>query len=259
MADQGDNNNINPLHEDFINSAPEALRDAAAELAPVWDQYVQGKFQEAADFRKQYEPFAELPMDQVTPEDIQDYLSFKEIQADPQALKAWHEQWDQTLRAEHPELFDEFGEFEPNGGADPALLAKLNQTEQQLQEVLQWRQGMEQQQSAQAAADMVNAEIGKIKESYPTLSDDDIDSICVLAGKYVQPGVKPDDDFIQQGFKDFQRIVGQTERNLFSTKEQQPTPAQHGGRPNTAPRPITDFASANEAARRAILESIKAQ
>lgn len=254
MSDQ----NPNPLHEDFINSAPEELREAAAELAPVWDTYVQGKFTEAADFRKQFEPYKDLPLDQLTPEDVQDYLTFKEIQADPDRLKAWHEQWDAQIRAEHPELFADDGTY--YGETDPQLQAELRQTQQQLQEVLSWRQEQEQQRSADAAASYVNEQINTIKQDWPDLSDDDVDSICVLSSKYIpQDGTQPPDDFIQQGFKDFQRIVGQTERNLFTNKETQPKPAQHGGRPNTAPTPITTFEGANDAARRAILESIKAR
>lgn len=257
MSDQNDNGNGNPLHEDFINSAPEELREAAAELAPVWDQYVQGKFTEAAEFRKQYEPFAELPMDQVTPEDIQDYLAFKEIQSDPAALKAWHEQWGNTLRADHPELFDDDGEL-LEGVTDPRLAAELAQTKQQLQELTEWRAGLSEQENAQKAAEYVNNQISEIKQEYPTLSDDDVDSICVLATKYLpKDGTQPPEDFIKQGFKDFQRIVGQTERELFKTKENQPTPAMHGGRSATSPTPITSFEGANEAARRAVIESMK--
>lgn len=248
----------NPLHEDFINSAPEELRDAAAELAPVWDQYVQGKFTEAAEFRKQYEPYAELPLDQLTPEDVQEVLAFQQIQADPHALKAWHEQWDAQIRASHPELFDDGGEYE--GEADPRILQELNQTKQQLQELVDWRSGLQQEQNAQQATEYVNQQIAGIKEEYPTLSDDDVDSICTLSMKYIpQDGSQPPEDFIKQGFKDFQRIVGQTERNLFAVKETQPTPAQHGGRPNTGISPITTFDGANEAARRAVLESLKAR
>lgn len=255
----GDAENTNPLHEDFINSAPEELREAAAELAPVWDQYVQSKFTEAADFRKQYEPFSELPMDQVTPEDIQDYLAFKQIQEDPVQLKAWHEQWDATIRAEHPELFFDDEEFEPGSG-DPRLLAELAQVKQQLSEVVDWRQSQAQQETADQAAAFVNGKIDDIKKDWPDLSTEDIDSICVLATKYVPgDGTKPPDDFMEQGFKDFQRIVGQTERTLFTKKENQPTPAMHGGRSSVSPTAITSFEGANEAARRAILESIKAR
>lgn len=252
MSDQ----NPNPLHEDFINSAPEELRDAAAELAPVWDTYVQGKFTEAAEFRKQYEQFSELPMDQVSPEDIQDYLAFKEIQADPQALKAWHEQWGNTLRTDHPELFQEDGLFD--GETDPRILAELGQTKQQLQEVLDWRATQEQTAAANAATDFVNTQLNEIKTDFPTLSDEDLDSVCTLATKYIpKDGSQPPEDFIKQGFKDFQRIVGQTEREIFKAKENQPTPAMHGGRSSTAPAAITSFEGANEAARRAIIESLK--
>lgn len=250
-------NGNNPLHEDFINSAPEELRDAAAELAPVWDQYVQGKFTEAAEFRKQYEPYAELPLDQLTPEGIQEVIAFQQIQSDPMALKAWHDQWDATLRAQNPELFpqeDEFGQ----PIEDPRILQELNQTKQQLQELTEWRSGLQQQQNADQAAQFVNSQIESLKEEYSTLSNDDIDAICTLATKYVPAdGSQPADDFIRQGFSDFQKIVGQTERNLFKAKENQPTPAMHGGRSSTSPSPITTFDGANEAAKRAIIEAMR--
>jgi hypothetical protein len=248
--------NPNPLHEDFINSAPEELREAAAELAPVWDQYVQGKFSEAAEFRKQYEPYAELPLDQLTPEGIQEVLAFQQIQSDPVQLKAWHEQWDATLKSEHPELFDDYGNYQ--GETDPAILNELNQTKQQLQEVMQWRQEQEQSARAQEATAFVNAQLEEIKSEHTGLTDEDIDSICTLATKYVpNDGSAPPDDFIKQGYRDFQRIVGQTERELFKAKETQPNPAMHGGRSATAPTPITNFEAANEAARRAVIESMK--
>lgn len=246
----------NPLHEDFISSAPEELREAATELAPVWDAYVQNKFTEAAEFRKQYEPFGDS-LQKVTPEDVQDYLAFKEIQNDPTALKAWHEQWGLTLRNDHPELFDENDDF-LGGETDPRSAAELAALRQELQEIKDWRSEQAQTEAANEATAFVNTQITGIKTEYPDLTDDDVDSICVLSTKYIpKDGSKPPEDFIKQGFKDFQRIVGQTERELFKAKENQPVPAMHGGRSSTTPSPITSFEGANEAARRAIIESMK--
>lgn len=243
----------NPLHEDFINSAPEELRDAAAELAPVWDSYVQSKFQEAADYRKQWEPYKEVPLDQVGPEGVQDYIALQEIWNDPQQRYAWLSQQEATLRNEHPEFYDEDGNLLEHQGYnnDPVLMQRL--------EALEGRFQTEDQKEAQkAAVEYVTGQLNEIKQDYPSLTPEDEDAICALANKYVRPGEVPPDDFIKQGFKDFQQIVGRTERDLFTKKEGQPTPAQHGGRPATSPTPITDFAAANEAARRAIVESMKA-
>lgn len=249
MSEQNENGNVNPLHEDFINSAPENLREAAAELAPVWDSYVQGKFTEAAEYRKQWEPYEELPLDKVTAEDIEDYLAFKELSSDPIKLKAWHEQWDSALHQQHPELFEE-GVYEGEYTNDPALIQRL--------EALETRFQSEDQTKAQEnAVAYVNGQLEEIKKDYPSLTPEDEDAICALANKYVKPGEAPPEDFIKQGFKDFQNIVGRTERDLFKTKESQPSPAQHGGRPSTSPTPITDFAAANEAARRAVIESMR--
>lgn len=241
----------NPIHEDFIQSAPEELREAASALAPVWDSYVQKKFEENATFRKQFDGF--------TQEELNDYQAFREIQSDPQKLKEWHDSWGSVLQQNHPELFqqqqqqelDEF-EYQP----DPRLSA----LEQQLQQQNQWIEQQQQAQTLREAEEFVNVEVGKIKADYPDLTDEDVDAICTLASKYLpdNPTEQPPDDLLQRGFKDFQSLVGRTERSLFEKKTQQPSPAQHGGAADTSSPPVTDFGAAAEAARRLIIQSQKA-
>jgi hypothetical protein len=258
MSDQNagtplEGGNVNPLHEDFINSAPEELRDAAAELAPVWDQYVQGKFTEAAEFRKQYEPFGDY-LQNLTPEDLQDYLDFKELAADPQQLYAWHQSWDEALRKEHPELFDSAGQYDAGASQQAAVPPEVMQ---ELTEMREWR--AQQEASAQEAQvnSFIQSELDTIRQSNPNLSDQDVDDICALAARYVPAEGEPPQDLIQRGFKDFQNLVGRTEREFFDKKSHQPSQAQRGGRPNTAVTPVTSFEGASEAARRLIIESMK--
>lgn len=244
----------NPIHEDFIQSAPEDLRDAASQLAPVWDKYVQAKFQEAADFRKQYEN-----LDDISPEELQDYQAFKELQADPQKLLEWHNQWDAVLRAQHPELFADDAEYPYEPDETPRADPRYNQLEQQLQAQQDWIAGQEAERMQREASDYVAGELEKIKTDAPYLTDQDLDDICALANRYVpdNPNEAPPEDLLQRGFKDFQALVGRTERSLFDKKTDQPTPAQRGGRPDTSVKAVTDFDEAGQMARRLIIESQK--
>lgn len=242
----------NPIHEDFIQSAPEELRDAASQLAPVWDTYVQKKFQENADFRKSFDGF--------TQEELSDYQAFKELQNDPAKLKEWHDSWGAVLQQQHPELFQEqqqeFDEYSDFSQPDPRLTA----LEQQLQQQNQWIEQQQQHQVMQEAETFVTGELDKIKSEYPDLTQEDMDAICTLASRYVpdNPNEQPPDDLVQKGFKDFQSLVGRTERSLFEKKSNQPTPAQHGGGVSSNVEPVTDFGAAAEAARRLIIQSQKA-
>src|SRR5215831_19817612 len=58
----------NPLHADFINSAPENLRGYAEQLVPVWDKYVQEKFQEHARYKS---------LADVSDEEIADFIEYR--------------------------------------------------------------------------------------------------------------------------------------------------------------------------------------
>lgn len=241
----------NPIHEDFIKSAPEELRDAASQLAPVWDSYVQSKFQEAAEFRKQFEG--------LTQEDAQDYLAFKEIQQDPQKLVEWYNQWGTVLQQQHPDLFqqsdtteDDFGLYE-----DITQNPQFQQLQREIQAQNEWIQSQQQEASLRQADEYVSGELGKIKQDHPYLTDQDLDDICALANRYVpdDPSQETPDDLIQRGFKDFQALIGRTERSLFEKKDNQPKPAQHGGGIANSAEPITDFAAAAEAARRLVIQS----
>ncbi|SRR6266446_2726675 len=192
----------------------------------------------------------------MTPEELQDYQAFKELQQDPQKLLEWHQQWDAALHAQHPELFPEEEEWQyTEDRVDP----RLNDALQRLEQQEQWIAQQESQRVLEEANTYVTSELDKIKQENPSLTEQDMDDICALASRYVpdDPSEQAPEDLLQRGFKDFQALIGRTERNLFDKKVNQPSPAQHGGRPNTSTQPITDFEQANEMAKRLVIESQK--
>src|SRR6266496_462591 len=232
----------NPIHEEFISALPEELQEDAGKYVEHWDKYVQDKFGENAEEIKGWEPYSNIQVDENTainirdipPEELAELLAWREIANDPEELAKY------SGEQEVPE--------------DPQVAQLL----QQVTELSAWKQQQEQQ-SAQMAQEAqvaqaqtwVDSELGKIKEQYPKLSDQDIDDICALASRY-----EPADDVIQKGFKDFQEIVARTEREFFQKKAGQPRPAESGGAPNTAAEPIRTYDDASEAARMRLRESL---
>lgn len=236
------------LHESFISSAPEHLRDAARELTPVWDQYVQGKFTENADYRKQWEPYEQLGINQLEPNELQELLEFRDIVQDEDAFRQWHQDIGELLNPDggQGEEDDEF--------TDPAvkeMQGQLSQMQQMMQQMAQEREMQQQQQVLQQTAMEVRQELDSLKEKNPNLTEEDEDYICTLALKY------DSQDAIQRGFQDFQKLMGRAEQGVFQNKTD---PALRvapvsGGNNDTSTEPVTTFEQAARAARERLRQS----
>lgn len=269
MAEQNDNNppegtpeanSENPLHADFINSAPEDLRPYAEQLVPVWDQYVQKQFQDHA----RYKPLAE-----VSDEEIQDFLQYRERitagqtpEEQAAAAKQWWTEYGAALRESYPDLFEDEtpdgGEIGYTGEYEDITEHPLLKQMAQRVEQLEGRIAQDDQRARQMeAADFVQTELDKVKPDFGDISNDDWevvkDDICALASRYdaSQP------DVIQRGYADFQRIVNNTESKLFEKKLAHPKPAERGGTTEAHTGPPLNYDDAGDAARARIREAMK--
>jgi hypothetical protein len=250
QPDPGQGGGGNELHQQFIQSVPEELREYAQQLVPHWDKHVQGKFTEHANYRKQWEPYEALGLTQHQPETLQEALA---LQA------AFNDQ------AQLPDLYQQLGEYlEQNGllqdpDPDPLglgtsveenpLYQTVTQMQQQMQQVSQFIQGFQQQQAAAQAEQFVNSQLEQIKAANPGLTDADVDAICTFALKY------EGQDSVQRGFADYQALMGRAEQGLFQKKDGAPAPANSGGTAATRPQPIVSFEDAAAAAKERLLQS----
>jgi hypothetical protein len=232
----------NGLHESFISSAPEHLRDAARELVPFWDPYVQRQFTDNANYRKQWQPYEELGINELDPQDLQELLEFRNIVQDEDAFRQWHEEVGNLLG--DPE------ESEQQDGSElPPELQKFMQD---------YYADKEQQQAQQAfteSAAQVRQELNALKplaeQAGLEMTEEVEDDICTLALKYDTP------DAIQKGFADYQRLVGKGEQGVFNNKTD---PALRvapvsGGNNNNSVEPVTTFEQAARAARERLRHS----
>jgi hypothetical protein len=218
-----------------LSAVPEDTRGIVTDLLKQMEGNVTRKFQEAAEFRKQWEPFQELGVHEVDPDDLRELLAFRDIANDPDQFKSWYEAVGKEMGLGSP------------AEVPPAEQPTLNGLEETLGKLLDQRLGpienaykaQEEQSRLQAAETFVQTKLGELETEH---GEFDKDAVCQLALAY------DGQDAIDRGFADYQRLVGQVEKSVFEKKLNQPDAPNSGGRPATQVAPITDFAEAKKAA-----------
>lgn len=249
-ADTGtaENGQGNGLHEQFVSSAPEHLRDAARELVPHWDQYVQRQFTDAADYRKGWEPYEQLGINELEPQELQELLEFRDVLSNEDSFRQWYNDIGDILsEGQEQDPDDEY--------ADPqikALQQQVQEMSQVLQGFTQQQQLQQQQQEFQQTAMQVRQELDELKKNNPNLSEEDEDYICTLALKY------DSSDAIQRGFQDFQKLMGRAENGVFNQKTDpalRVAPVSGGNNDNSV-EAVTTFEQAARAARERLRQNV---
>jgi hypothetical protein len=242
--DQGSQGN--GLHESFISSAPEHLQDAARQLVPYWDPYVQRQFTDHADYRKNWEPYEQLGVNEIEPSELQELLDFREIIQDEDQFREWYNNVGELL-GDPQDTQDTADEY----GLPPELLQSIQGMQQELAEMRQEREQQAQMQMLNQTAAEVRQELDQLKQQNPNLSEEDEDYICTLALKYDTP------DALQKGFQDFQKLMGRAEKGVFQnhTDPALRVAPVSGGNNNTSVEPITTFDQAARAARERMRQS----
>lgn len=223
-----------------LSAAPEELRPLLEQELKKVEANVTRRFQEHADFRKRFEPLADIEgLTDVPGEELQQLLEFREIAGDPQQFESWWFEVGKQLG-----YFDDDGtgataEADGDDGetAGNPEVTQLMETVQQLSQRLE---SYEQQGAQQQARQDIDRQIKELHEQH---GEFDENLVLRLARDYVS-----EPDAIQRGFDDYLRITGQAQSELVEDKLDQPASANGGGRPDTTPEPITNFKQAQAAA-----------
>lgn len=242
----------NGLHESFISSAPEHLRDAARELVPYWDPYVQRQFTDHANYRKNWEPYEQLGVNDLDPGELEDLLNFREIIQDEDQFREWYNNVGELLGETQGDETD-IGE-ENDYDLPPELLQAIGQMQQQLNDLSQERQMQAEQQALHQTAAEVRQELDQLKAQNSNLewNEELEDTVCTLALKYDSP------DALQRGFQDYQKLVGKAENGVFNNRTDpslRVAPVS-GGNNNTSVEPVTTFEQAARAARERLQNNV---
>jgi hypothetical protein len=228
----------------YLERIPEEARDAATEAFKDWDGNVTKRFQEAADFRKQMEPFAPLVTGR-SAEEIEWGLQFRDAAAnDPKAVKEWFEGYAQ----QHGLTEAETDQLEQDLLTDPdinqALQTQLGPLQQQV-EAIQAR--FEQQDHAvrlQEAQTMITTQLDAEEKRLGDAFNRE--AIEGLAGKYIEADPN---NAIQRAAQDWEQIYNQIQTGTLQKKVDTSRPAaETGGVANGAPEEIKSLARASEIA-----------
>lgn len=223
-----------------LSSVPEDYRPYVEPHLKDIQRNVNQKFQDNANYRKQWEPYESLGINDYDPEDLQGLLQFAEIANNPETFKEW---WN-TVGQEN-KYFDELGdgeeEYEEEGGMDVEALKSTfeEMLDAKLTPIANQTAQFEEAQRVQQAEQHIDGEIAALKEQH---GEFDEQVVYKLAMAYDGP------DAIQNGFKDYQGIIAGAERDTVNRGQGGITP-EGAGAANTNGKPITSFSEASDLAR----------
>lgn len=250
---QGGGGDTDGLYDAVLNAVPEASHEAVRAALKEMEGGVTRRFQEHADFRRQWEPYSEQGLDQVQPDELAALVSFHQLLSSPDALtdamqdqgirgeiEGWWEQIGNAAGFFADEGGDEGGE---PGGQEQLAEALMAQLEQRLAPIEQRLTAQDQQGRVQAARDEIDATIAELTEQH---GDFDEDAVLRLAQSHDGSAAES----IQAAFRDYQTIAGKAESELVNDKLGQPATPEQGGAPDTTPEAITSFEDAGKAALR---------
>lgn len=232
-----------------LNDVPEELRGYVADQLKRIEGGVTQRFQEAAEFRRQMEPFSPLAeiegLSEVPPEDLAGLVEFHQMAQDPEAFEQWWEQIGNELG-----LFDgdEGGAegAEGNGDQPPAWAQGLVERLDALEGGLNERTQTDAERDALAEIESEMAQVRKDNADLPWDNEEAAveDRILQLAMSYGD-----DPEAITKGLADYRAITGAGQAALVEAAEHGPQPALAGGNGNTAPEEVKGFDDAKAAAK----------
>lgn len=218
--------------DSYLQNVPEDYRPHVEPYIRDVERNTNSKFEEHANYRKQWEPYEDLGLTEYDPEGLQTLLQFAEMSNDPEAFQNWWlaagqeagflDQLQQQVGAEDDDdLLDDEGD---EGGLDlesfkTALASVIDEKISPLQERIMQD---DEQQEVDAANQAIDEQIEELKQQY---GEFDEQMVYKLALAYSDSS----DDPIAKGFEDYQQFLAQIENGTVERKISQPGPAEPSG------------------------------
>jgi hypothetical protein len=237
-----------------LSSIPEQLRPAVEPAFKQWEANVTKKFQDHSEYRKSWEPYEQLGVNKVDPQQLQELLSFNEMASDPEQFDAWLREaamerglLEQAQQEPSDPYADLYGDTGLQDQLTPDSIKQM--ISEQISPLMEQAQQQQQQAALQEATDQIQTELDSLHEQHGDFPDE---VICQLAMAYDGP------QGIQQAFQDYQNIIAQTERGVVESKLAEPSVPERGGANTTAPPEIKTWEQARDAAISRLRQSVQA-
>ena len=250
QPDQGQGDGGSGLYAEALNAVPEHLRQHVEPHFKEWDRRVGPKLNEAAEFRKQWEPYGNLGLNEIDPSELQELLQFREIAGDQERFRQWYDAVGEELgfntQADDPDA-DLFG-LDDGPDIDSRIAEAVQQAVSPLQEAIQQREHAE---AVAQAEQQLTAQLDALSKEH---GDFDRQRVMQLALAY-----DSDPEAVTKGFSDYQAMRASIEKQLLEAKGGAPnTPVQGGRTPGEELKNITSFDDAKQAARELVRKSMNA-
>jgi hypothetical protein len=236
-----------------IDKVPAEYRQHIDPILKEVEKNANSRIGELSEKTKAWEPYEQLGVNQIEPEVMEGMLGLLELMSnaedDPSGFQEWWkavgDQYGFAGEGEGEGEGDEFLEEAEENGLSAEDIAEVvkEQVQGLINPFLEEQQSQKQEQLLQQADQTIDEQISALKKEHGDFDEKVEAAICKFALAHEGP------DAIEKGFEDYKNVVEEAQGQLFTKKTQQPGKPEGPGTPNTTPDKITDFKSANAAAR----------
>lgn len=236
QPDEGQGGESRDTHpwDEYLNRIPEEVRGDVEPVFRDWDANTTRKFQEHAEYRKQWEPLEAIGVNQRDPETLEWAMQFVDALEDPSAIQRWFSEYAEQnglTPAQQQEMEQEYVDPTVESLVEQRLAQQLGPVAQQMQELADWRSAQEQQRAEAEASAQIEAQLEDLKDKHPNEFDRD------LVEMFVANHMDDPSNAVQLAFADAQRVFNQIQRDTLEGKLKQPPGAESGGQASGAPDP----------------------
>jgi len=226
---------------DLDSVAPEVRDQLTPHLKKI-EGNVTKRFQEAADYRKQWEPYEQLGLADKDPAQIKQLLDFAQLAQDPEQFKSWWEAAGKEMgfTDDKPVEEDDFDLDAEDFSAEKIQELIQKQVEEKVGPIQAKFQEQEKERLEAEANKEVDSALSEILDG-KEVSDEDKEDILAFAWAYSDENGGDAKTAIQKGYERYARLVGQGANGLLAQKTNQPKPPEGEGPADTSAEKITSF------------------
>ena len=232
----------NAPYSEYLEKLPEDIRGDVEPIFKEWDSNVTKKFQEAADYKNQWEPYSDLGLNDVPREEVENLLALRNLaESDPEGFDTWLRETASERGILGDSLEDQLAPFDEDGETDP-FEEKLNPIMSELEQLREWRESQDQESRVAEAMSVVESQVEEMKVKHPDVPQE-------LAEQFLASYAESDPhNAVPLAFEAAEKWIAQIQQGMMKDKLDQPEAAENGSVADVNPERVTTFAEASKQA-----------
>lgn len=221
-------------YAEYLDKLPEDIRGDVEPVFKEWDSNVTKKFQEAADYRKQWEPFEGLNLNDVPRDELENLIALRSLAAEsPEGF----DQWLMDTAIERGLMGQDQLQEDDESYEDP-----LSPIQSELQQLKEWKEQQENEARISEAMKFVEQQVEEAAQKHPDVPQE-------LAEQFLAAYAESDpENAVSLAYEAAEKWMAQIQQGMVQDKLAQPEAAEQGSRADGSPEQIKDFKAASQAA-----------